>query len=72
MSKEKLKLLVQAMNNTYWTDSEWCFVRPKSDGSYNTNRMIITAKSYGWLSEVAVICKNLELRESRYLRRNIW
>jgi hypothetical protein len=55
MWKEKLKLLVQvdrisneeAMNN-YWNDSEWYFVRPKSDGSYNTDTMIIiNTKSYG-------------------------
>ena len=63
MWKEKLKLLIrvdkisneEAMNK-YWNDSERYFVRPKSDGSHNTNTMIIkNAKSYGWLSELVVI-----------------
>ena len=38
------------------------------------NTMIIrvtNAKSYGWLSELAVICDNCQPRESRYQRQNI-
>ena len=51
MLKEKLKLLVQADKisnekamDKYWNDSEQYFVRPKSDGSFNTNTIGIRVK----------------------------
>ena len=51
MWREKLKFLVQADRisnekalNKYWNDSEQYFVRPKSDGSFDTNTIGIRVK----------------------------
>ena len=34
------KISSEKAMNKYWNDSEWDFVRPKSDGSYNTGRPV--------------------------------